>query len=144
MAYLIFLLGKLSFVCQDSILWFNISWNLTKFQLIQTTYRKNGNKSDIKFCGRSRNLKSTVQTKVLFQKKYEVNYKARIVIFSTNRWRLHGGIFVLRFWIWHQPKYFLFGNSRKATYFSFYCSAKSNVRFREKESWRLRYIQYFK
>ena len=60
---------------------------------------------------------SCLNKKVFFQKKYKPSHMTGICsYFSTNRWRLHGTIFELIFWLWHQPKYFLFGNSREATF----------------------------
>ena len=66
----IFFRNETFFVCQDrqlkflAYVWFRISWYLTKFQLSQTTHRKNWIKSclyelnKLKFCKVSRNLKN--------------------------------------------------------------------------------------
>ena len=102
------LVGKIIFlaffVFQDTQLkfsvsvWFKISWNLTKFQLIQTTLNKlnilkvcevswNWN-SKLNICGKFQ--LSILRNKKLFLKKYEL--RVRIVLFPTNRWCLHVAI----------------------------------------------------
>ena len=102
------LVGKIIFlaffVFQDTQLkfsvsvWFKISWNLTRFQLIQTTLNK---LNTLKVCEVSLNSKlnicwkfqlSILRNKKLFLKKYEL--RVRIVLFPTNRWC----VFMSQFW----------------------------------------------
>ena len=80
----------------------NILWNLTKFQLNQTTDRKNENKSclnelnELKFCEVSQNCFSKrcwkfqpsilKNKKVLFLKKYDLSRSLWIGQDSSNRW----------------------------------------------------------
>jgi hypothetical protein len=110
-----FFLGINLFFCQDRQLkfsvsvWFRISWNLTKFQVTQKTFRWFFFLWGIKVVWMSWNfvrfLRNPLSShhaenlsflswktkKVLFlkkQKKYEVYQVSRIVLFSTDRWPL--------------------------------------------------------